>query len=117
MATSSALVCVPLASFPTSCARKAFLHSWLTSLRHQLSKTPVEVLELSPPYVQTELTGAPPIADPRAMPIGDYIRQVMQMLERRNHPRGEILLERDQPSRWAEREGTYAVRFAGLNPG
>ncbi len=57
VATSSALAFVPRADFPTYCASKAFLHSWLQSLVHQLRKIPVEVLELSPPYVQTELTG------------------------------------------------------------
>ncbi len=116
MATSSALAFLPLASFPTYCASKAFLHSWLTSLRHQLRKIPVEVLELSPPYVQTELTGAQQAVDPRAMPIGDYIGQVMQMLERGDHPRGEILLERDHTRRWAERDGTYDAIFATMNP-
>lgn len=34
--TSSGLAFVPLAAFPTYCASKAFLHSWLQSLRFQL---------------------------------------------------------------------------------
>ncbi|MFK5595888.1 SDR family oxidoreductase [Methylobacterium sp. HMF5984] len=116
MATSSALALVPRADFPTYCASKAFLHSWLISLRHQLRDFPVEVLELSPPYVQTELTGAQQAADPRAMPLGAYVAEVMQLLERGDHPRGEILLERDQPRRWAERDGTFDVLFAAMNP-
>jgi short-subunit dehydrogenase involved in D-alanine esterification of teichoic acids len=53
MATSSALAFVPSADFPTYCATKAFLHSWLQSLRHQLRNVPVEVLELAPPYRKT----------------------------------------------------------------
>ena len=112
-----ALAFLPLASFPTYCASKAFLHSWLTSLRHQLRNVPVEVLELSPPYVQTALTGARQATDPRAMPIDDYIQQVMQRLERGEHPNGELLLERDQARRWAERDGTYDAIFATMNPG
>lgn len=116
MATSSALAFLPLASFPSYCASKAFVHSWLTSLRHQLRQVPVEVLELSPPYVQTELTGAQQATDPRAMPIGDYIAQVIGMLERGDHPRGELLLERDHARRWAERDGTYDTIFAAMNP-
>lgn len=116
LATSSALAFLPLASFPTYCASKAFLHSWLISLRHQLRKIPVEVLELSPPYVQTELTGTLQAADPRAMPIGDYIGQAIKMLEDGDHPRGELLLERDRPRRWAERDGTYDAIFATMNP-
>ncbi len=116
MATSSALAFVPRADFATYCASKAFLHSWLVSLRYQLRTLPVEVLELSPPYVQTELTGAAQAADPRAMPLDSYISEVMAMLERGNHPRGELLLERDQARRWAERDGTYDSIFAAMNP-
>lgn len=117
MATSSALAFVPRADFPAYCASKAFLHSWLTSLRHQLRKVPVEVLELSPPYVRTELTGAQQASDPRAMTVEAYVAEVMQLLERGAHPRGEILLERDQARRWAERDGRYDAVFAALNPG
>ena len=117
MATSSALAFVPRADFATYCASKAFLHSWLMSLRHQLRNLPVDVLELSPPYVQTELTGTAQAADPRAMPLNSYIAEVMTMLEQGNHPRGELLLERDQPRRWAERDGTYDSIFAAMNPG
>ncbi|MCL6709201.1 SDR family NAD(P)-dependent oxidoreductase [Pseudomonas sp. R2.Fl] len=116
MATSSALAFLPRADFPAYCASKAFLHSWLTSLRHQLRTLPIEVLELSPPYVQTELTGAAQADDPRAMPLGSYIPEVMAMLEHGLHPRGELLLERDQPRRWAERDGTYDRLFAAMNP-
>lgn len=116
MATSSALAFVPHADFATYCASKAFLHSWLVSLRHQLRALPVEVLELSPPYVRTGLTGAAQAADPRAMPLTAYISEVMAMLDEGNHPRGELLLERDRPRRWAERDGTYDSLFAALNP-
>ncbi|WMJ70624.1 SDR family NAD(P)-dependent oxidoreductase [Stenotrophomonas sp. 24(2023)] len=116
MATSSALAFLPLASFPTYCASKAFLHSWLVSLRHQLRHLPVEVLELSPPYVQTALTGAAQASDPRAMPVEEYVQQVLQKLERGDHPRGELLLDRDQPRRWAERDGQYDALFALMNP-
>ena len=57
MVTTSGLGFVPRAEFPTYSATKAFLYSWLQSLRFQLRRTPVEVLELMPPYVQTELGG------------------------------------------------------------
>lgn len=116
MATGSALAFLPRADFPTYCASKAFLHSWLTSLRHQLRNIPVEVLELSPPYLQTELTGAFQASDPRAMPLSSYIPEVMTMLEQGKYPRGELLLERDHARRWAERDGTYDSIFAAMNP-
>ena len=45
--TTSGLAFVPSASAPTYSASKAFLHSWLESLRVQLWKTSVEVLELA----------------------------------------------------------------------
>lgn len=116
MATSSALAFVPRVDFPAYCASKAFLHSWLVSVRYQLRDLPVEVLELSPPYVQTELTGSGQASDPRAMPLAAFIADVMRLIERGDHPDGEILLERDHARRWAERDGTYADIFAAINP-
>ncbi|MCR6474647.1 SDR family NAD(P)-dependent oxidoreductase [Variovorax sp. ZS18.2.2] len=117
MATSSNLAFVPRADFPSYCASKAFLHSWLQSLRHQLRHVPVEVLELAPPYVQTELTGDSQASDPRAMPVAAYVAEVMQLLEAQDHPRGEVLVERDRGRRWAERDGRYVATFAAMNPG
>lgn len=117
LATGSALAFVPRADFPAYCASKAFLHCWLQSLRHQLRNIPIEVLELAPPYVQTTLTGAQQASDPRAVPLHAYIAEVMQRLERSDHPRGEVLLERDHARRWAERDGRYEAVFAAMNPG
>ncbi|CAA2109127.1 SDR family oxidoreductase [Variovorax paradoxus] len=116
MATSSALAFVPRADFPAYCASKAFLHSWLQSLRHQMRAFDIEVLELSPPYVQTELTGPGQASDPRALPLADYVGQVLTRLEAGDTPNGEVLLERDLPRRWAERDGTYAAVYAAMNP-
>ena len=116
MATTSNLAFIPLADFPTYCASKAFLHSWLQSLRHQLRLVPIEVLELSPPYVQTELTGERQASDPRAMPLDAYVGEVMRLLETHDHLRGEVLVEHDQGRRFAEREGRYDAVFAAMNP-
>lgn len=117
LATSSALAFVPYADFPAYCASKAFLHSWLQSMRHQLRSVPVEVLELCPPYVQTELTGAHQANDPNAMPLADYVAEVLQLLETGNTPRGEVLLARDQALRWSDRDGSYDTHFSAMNPG
>ena len=116
LATGSALAFVPRADFPAYCASKAFLHSWLQSMRHQLRRIPVEVLEVSPPYVQTELTGARQAHDPRAMPLADYVAEVLDILGNGETPRGEVLLERDYARRWAERDGRYDAVFSALNP-
>lgn len=114
--TSSGLAFVPRANFPTYCASKAFLHSWLQSLRVQLRGTSVEVLELAPPYVQTELAGPGQLTDPAAMPLAEYIAEAIQILGGSTPPRGEILVERVKALRWAERNGEYDDKFAALNP-
>ena len=116
MATSSNLAFIPRVDFPTYCASKAFLHSWLQSLRHQLRKIPVEVLELSPPYVATELTGSHQATDPRAMPLAAYVAEVMQLLETQDHSSGEVLVAYDRGQRTAEPEGRYDEASAAINP-
>ena len=113
--TTSGLAFVPLAPYPTYCASKAFLHSWLQSLRFQLRETPVEVLELAPPYVQTELGGPRQATDPNAMPLSDYIGEVMRLLGEPSPPRGEILVERVKALRWAEKGEGYEQAFAANN--
>lgn len=107
MATTSGLGFVPLPAYPTYSASKAFLHSWLDALRFQLRDTNVEVLELIPPYVQTELGGAQQASDPRAMPLAAFTKEVIQILEANETERGEILVERVKPMRWAEKKGEY----------
>lgn len=57
MNITSGLVFVPLASVPVYCATKAALHSFTLSLRHQLKDTPVSVIEVIPPAVNTDLGG------------------------------------------------------------
>lgn len=113
--TSSGLAFVPTAGFPTYCASKAFLHSWLQSLRFQLRETSVEVLELAPPYVQTDLTGPDQATDPNAMPLRDYIAEVMQILSDPDLPRGEIIVSRVKALRWAEKNDAYGQMFEALN--
>src|SRR5258706_3583570 len=115
IATSSGLAFVPRSNFPTYCATKAFLHSWLQSLRFQLRGTSVEVLELAPPYVQTELGGPDYASDPAPKPLADYIAEVLQVLGNVKPPRSEILVERVKALRWAERDGVYEQVFAALN--
>ncbi len=52
---SSGLAYVPIQCAPVYCATKAALHSYTTSLRQQLAGE-VEVIELMPPAVKTDLT-------------------------------------------------------------
>jgi uncharacterized oxidoreductase len=114
MTVTSGLAFVPLAHFPTYSATKAALHSYTESLRHQLRDTSIQVLELAPPYVQTELTGAHQARDPDAMPLKEFIAESMQILA--NSPdAGEILVERVKPLRFAQRSGHYEAFYQKLN--
>ncbi|PWJ42472.1 SDR family oxidoreductase [Sediminitomix flava] len=52
---SSALAFLPLASTPVYSATKAALHAWTQSLRWQMRKTKLRVIELMPPMIETDL--------------------------------------------------------------
>jgi uncharacterized oxidoreductase len=113
---SSGLAFMPLAMTPTYCATKAAIHSWTQSFRYQLRETKVEVLELIPPYVQTELQGPHQATDPRAMPLADFIAEVMQILRTQPNAK-EILVQRVYPLRFAAEKGqaAYDEFFTTLN--
>lgn len=86
------LALMPMALTPTYSATKAAIHSWSVTLRHQLRETSVEVLELTPPYVQTELMGRQQVTDPHAMPLADFITETMDLLPA-EPPHGEVLVK------------------------
>ena len=54
---TSGLAFTPLARVPVYSATKAALHSFTLSLRHQLASTPIKVIEIAPPAVDTDLGG------------------------------------------------------------
>jgi uncharacterized oxidoreductase len=64
---SSALAFIPLSSAPIYCATKAAVHSYTQSLRFQLEKSGVEVIELMPPAVKTALSADMPEDGPVAL--------------------------------------------------
>jgi uncharacterized oxidoreductase len=109
---SSGLAFLPLALTPTYCATKAAIHSYTLSLRYQLRTTGIEVLELVPPYVATNLmSGA---ADPRAMPLDQFIFEVMEILKQQPTP-PEICVENVKRLRFAAESGKFDQIFNGLN--
>ena len=109
---SSGLGFVPISQAPTYCATKAAIHSYTQSLRWQLQGSATEVVELIPPYVATNLsTGA---NDPRAMPLKDFIAQVMEIIK--TQPAAtEICVENVKRLRFAAESGRYDSVFDGLN--
>ncbi|OYX80627.1 MAG: oxidoreductase, partial [Brevundimonas sp. 32-68-21] len=113
MTVTSGLAFIPLAATPTYNATKAAIHSWTESLRHQLRDTAVEVLELAPPAVATDLMPGH-AENPASMPLADYTAEVIGLIESGDTPRGEILVERVKPLRFAEANGYEAV-FEMLN--
>lgn len=111
---SSGLAFLPLALTPSYCATKAAVHSYSQSLRYQLKDTAVSVHELAPPYVQTELMGERQANDPHAMPLKEFIDEVMGIFETAPDVE-EILVERVKPLRFAEANGGYAEFFKQFN--
>ena len=112
MNVSSGLAFLPLTLTPTYCATKAAIHSYTLSLRYQLKATSTEVLELVPPYVATDLmSGA---SDPRAMPLNQFIAEVMAILKTQPTP-PEICVENVKRLRFAAESGKFDAIFEGLN--
>lgn len=108
---SSGLAFVPLAATPVYSATKAAIHSWSMALRQQLKDSTVEVIEIAPPYVQTELLGPHQATDPDAMPLAEFTTEVMAILEAAPAS-GEVIVERCKPLRFAAENGNFAEVFA-----
>lgn len=111
---SSALAMVPSASAPTYSATKAAIHSWTLSLRHALRDTTTDVIELIPPYVQTELMSPEQASDPHAMPLKDFIDETMALLTVSPTP-DEVVVENSRALRHADRDGKFDEIFGMVN--
>jgi uncharacterized oxidoreductase len=91
---TSALAFVPLAITGVYSSTKAALHSFVLSQRYRLKGTSVRVLEIAPPWVQTDLLNSS--EDPRAMPLNAFIDEAIAVLDTDAE---EILVERAKPFR------------------
>ena len=75
---SSILGFVPLAVTAVYSSTKAAIHSYTLSQRYRLKDSGVRVLELAPPWVQTDLLNSS--REERAMPLDTFIAETMSML-------------------------------------
>lgn len=114
LTVSSGLAFVPMVLTPTYSATKSAIHAYSVALREQLKETPVEVIEIVPPYVQTTLMGERQASDERAMPLDAFISEVMDILENRPDAK-EVVVERCKPLRFAAQNGNFDQVFAMIN--
>jgi len=76
---TSGLSFVPLTKVPVYSATKAFFHSFTLSLRHLLKAKNMEVIELIPPALNTDLGGVG--LHDQAPPVSAFIEAVFEQLK------------------------------------
>ena len=109
---TSGLAFVPLVDAAVYCATKAAIHSYTVSLRDALAGK-VEVIELSPPGVQTGLTPGQETR-PGYMPLAEFLDEAMGKFTQAPTPR-EIPVQRAAMLRSAEADGRFDQSFKTLN--
>ena len=77
---TSGLSFVPLTKTPVYSATKAFFHSFTLSLRHLLKSKNIEVIEIIPPALNTDL-GGKGLHD-AAPPVSDFIESIYDQLKK-----------------------------------
>jgi uncharacterized oxidoreductase len=84
--------------------------------RRRISRqhTAVQVPELIPPYVQTDLMGLGQASDPNAVPFADFISETMNILTT-SPAATEICVERVKLLRLAETRGNCDAFFTQFN--
>lgn len=76
---TSGLAFVPLSKIPVYCATKAFMRSFTLSLRHSLKAASIEVIEMIPPALNTDL-GAKGLHD--AFPaVSAFVEAVFEQMK------------------------------------
>lgn len=113
MTVSSGLAFTPLRATPSYNASKAAIHMLSESLRLQLAGTSVQVLELEPPSVATDLL--PGQRDSAiAMPLDDFVAEVLHLVETQPDAT-EIQVENVMFLRYGEARGNYDEVVATIN--
>lgn len=107
---TSGLSFVPLAKAPVYSATKAFFHSFTLSLRYLLAAKNIEVIEMIPPALNTDL-GGKGLHD-AAPPVSDFIAAVFQQMK---EGKTELTFGFSEAMSKANPEGLQ-VAFGRLNP-
>lgn len=76
---TSGLAFVQLTKVPVYCATKAFFHSFTLSLRYLLKSKNIEVIEMIPPALNTDL-GGKGLHDGQP-PVSDFVNAVFQQMK------------------------------------
>ena len=79
MNVTSGLAFVPFSKVPVYCATKAFLRSFTLSLRHSLKGTNIEVIEIIPPALNTDL-GGKGLHDAHPA-VSDFVESIFKQLK------------------------------------
>lgn len=108
---TSGLAFVPLVVAATYSATKAAIHSYTISLRDALAGQ-VEVIELAPPAVQTDLTPGQRTRE-GYQPLDEFADEVFALLGQSPTP-AEVLVERVKFLRNAEAEGRFDAALAAI---
>ncbi|KAJ7176062.1 NAD-P-binding protein [Mycena crocata] len=82
---TSGLALIPMPSLPNYCASKAAVHSFSIALRAQLAATKINVVEILPPLVESELhddQGTTSMLSKAWMPLDEYTKHTVEGLRR-----------------------------------
>lgn len=101
---SSGLAFVPYPAAPTYSATKAAIHSYTAAMRPLLAGK-VELIEIVPPQVQTELSPGQS-QDPNSMPLDAFADEVMGLLQASPTP-AEVCVQGVRYFREAEAKGEF----------
>ena len=110
MNVSSGLAFSPLAKTPVYSATKAFIRSFTLSLRYLLKERGIEVIEIIPPALNTDL-GGKGLHD-HAPPVSAFLDAIFPQLEA-GREEVAFAFSEDRLNAWPE---LYKSSFARLNP-
>ena len=110
MNVTSGLSFAPFTKVPVYSATKAFFHSFTLSTRHLLRSKGIEVIEIIPPAINTDL-GGKGLHD-FAPPVSEFIDAIFEQLK---EGKDELTFGMSEKAAYADREGLKQI-FGILNP-